>query len=1014
MIILALAVAVAWTNYRPGTVLSGWDNLHPEFGFDINLKRSLFAVWQEYQGLGLLGGMGHASDLIRQIFLYLISPFIPVQFIRYFFHFLMLFVGPLGLYHFLFYLIPSRHVMRKWGALAGALYYLFNLATVQMFNVPFEPYSVHYAFLPWLLYSTVRFFRQGGFKNFLGVALINFLAVPQSYIGTFFLVYCLSLSLLAVQFFNRKYLRRIIVLFLTVFIVNAFWLLPNIYFIVRKIEVNTQAKINRMSTEDMFLRNKKFGDLENVLLLRGFWFDNTEINTSGGLEYQLQDWLDYLKDPRLQTVGFIFPLLAIIGCYYAYSEKKGKSRLLLPLVVFSFSILANDAPFFSYLAGIFNKIPLFSQVFRFPFTKLSILHITGLAVFYGIGSLWLSEKVLPFRKINLLMILLIFLPVFYCLPVFSGRLFYYKVRAEIPREYFDLFNYFKKVPSTDRIANFPQYTFWGWTFYRFNYSGSGFIWYGLEQPVMDRAFDVWSREDENYFHEISYAIYSRNLYLFEQTLQKYKIKWVLFDGNVISFSNSRELYRDRLQTLISSSAIIRKDRTFGRISLYRVETTEENIRLTDILPGVSPDYISGNLDMAYLESGDYKSDDGKRIDADRIHYPFRSLFSDTSNVRHEFTITETEEDYIFTSVIPGEFRNQELRIPPTDASDFLEIDSRDLSKTTAKNSDIYLDSQILASVGDKDFNNGIVLPDFERGILEVKIPKIKGYYSFDSYLTDSISSVNPFTCEKPDPELNIYERIIEFDKPFLRMTSRDGIYCLNYETDRLSHQLGYLVRVESRNISGKSLYFGIINNNSKRSDLEVMLPRKDKLIPSDFDVSYLIIPPMENYALGYLFNIRNISIGRQETANDIGRITVNPIPYNFLSELKLVKPGQKRTTIPLNDITVVHPHPDKYLIEFNEIPDDTFTLILAQSFDDGWKLYARDQNGKKEVGRHLKVNNWENGWEIDGRDFDGGKLEILYRPQNLEKVGMYLWLVLPLIFLLYYLKNRRESSVHKR
>src|SRR3989338_6712959 len=94
LVILLITVFIAFKNYTPNTFLTGWDNLHPEFNFKLNIERSLNAVWQEYQGLGLLGGMGHAADLPRQLFLWGASVFIPISFVRYFWTFLMLFIGP--------------------------------------------------------------------------------------------------------------------------------------------------------------------------------------------------------------------------------------------------------------------------------------------------------------------------------------------------------------------------------------------------------------------------------------------------------------------------------------------------------------------------------------------------------------------------------------------------------------------------------------------------------------------------------------------------------------------------------------------------------------------------------------------------------------------------------------------------------------------------------------------------------------------------------------------------------
>src|SRR3989338_4143901 len=67
--ILVIVAFLAFANYQPNTILTGWDNLHPEFNFALDIKRSLFAVWQEYRGLGLLGGMAHGSDLTRELLL---------------------------------------------------------------------------------------------------------------------------------------------------------------------------------------------------------------------------------------------------------------------------------------------------------------------------------------------------------------------------------------------------------------------------------------------------------------------------------------------------------------------------------------------------------------------------------------------------------------------------------------------------------------------------------------------------------------------------------------------------------------------------------------------------------------------------------------------------------------------------------------------------------------------------------------------------------------------------------
>ena len=68
-IITLIVVVISYKNYVPGTWFTGWDNLHPEFNFKLNLHRVLNAVWQENQGLGLLSGMSHSADLPRILIL---------------------------------------------------------------------------------------------------------------------------------------------------------------------------------------------------------------------------------------------------------------------------------------------------------------------------------------------------------------------------------------------------------------------------------------------------------------------------------------------------------------------------------------------------------------------------------------------------------------------------------------------------------------------------------------------------------------------------------------------------------------------------------------------------------------------------------------------------------------------------------------------------------------------------------------------------------------------------------
>jgi len=100
LLIILIAGLLAWQNYTPGTILSGWDTLHPEFNFGLAFERAIFGVWRPEQGVGALAIHSHMSDLPRIVFLWLSSFVLPVNFLRYFYFFTTLALGPLGVYFF--------------------------------------------------------------------------------------------------------------------------------------------------------------------------------------------------------------------------------------------------------------------------------------------------------------------------------------------------------------------------------------------------------------------------------------------------------------------------------------------------------------------------------------------------------------------------------------------------------------------------------------------------------------------------------------------------------------------------------------------------------------------------------------------------------------------------------------------------------------------------------------------------------------------------------------------------
>ena len=293
-------------------------------------------------------------------------------------------------------------------------------------------------------------------------------------------------------------------------------------------------------------------------------------------------------------------------------------------LVISFSLLATDVFPFSLVSKLFQNIPLFKQAFRAAFTKFSISLSLFYAFFLGIGAYYLldffKKRGLPKALSQTLLFGLGISLLYFSLPAFTGNLFYKRTKVNIPKAYFELFEFFKGQDKKERIANFPQGWHWGWSIYRWGYSGSGFLWYGIEQPILDRAFDVWGRENENYHWEVIYALYSQNFPLFEKILEKYQISWLILDKNIIPYQNTRGfLFVDEFEDYLNRSKKVTLERVLKssepnvrEIKVYKVNlktNLKKFIAFLDLdkIKNLGPRYSFSNLDKGFFEKGNRRT-----------------------------------------------------------------------------------------------------------------------------------------------------------------------------------------------------------------------------------------------------------------------------------------------------------------------------------------------------------------------------------------------------------------------
>jgi len=944
-IIIFLAVLfLFFTNYKNGTFLSGWDNLQTELNPLLSIKRAIFSVWEEYQSFGLLAGMAHASDLVRAIFLWIVSFILPQSLIRYFYHFLMLFLGGLGAFE----LFKFRRNNDKIIPFFGALFYILNLGTVQMFFLPFEPFSTFFAFLPWGIWSFLNIIqskkekkteilkpacrqarqvqddKNNHKKKLLLFLLINLLGTPSFYTQQLFVVYILIFGLITIGLIwkinksKTKIIKNSLFSFILIFIVNSFWLLPQIYFVKTSSSVVFEAKGNQLATEDTYFQNKEKGTLPYFLRLEGFYFDLLDKNNNP----LFFAWQNHFK--KFFFLQYFFAILMILGVYYSF---KKKDYLFIPLFFLLAFIFLNNTWPVSLFDSLWRANKILNQIFRSPFTKFIIPYSLVYSYFISQGILFLKEKFFAnFKILTPYYFLITTFLIFYSLPSFFGYFISSEMKVKIPSDYFNIINYFKNEDKNKRIALLPEYTFWGWYQNKWGYNGSGFLWYGIEQPIVSRTFDVWSNVSESYFWEIKQAITEENLFKFEKVLEKYQIDYLLLDLSLKPITGTyKAIQYDRILNLLEKSQKVKLVKDARYLRLYQIinkNQPKEFFTVKTNLVNAGPKIRITDNDELFYRFGDYYINQSKPKD---IYFPFLDLTSTTRIKNKKWEIFEDKDYFIIEA-----------------KTDF----------------DI------------KDYYLGNFQPEYQASIFE----------------NETLSSFSAnLNWQKENNSLKVF-----FDKILVKKINQNEINinkncfkntnCLGINLPFLPQKYGYLLKIKSKNFSGRRPFFYILDETKKNTYLEERL--KD-------DVEYFILPESYQYGLGYSIVFHNQSYQNLKSKNQIESVEVYLLPYQNLKSLFLTSnlfylniDRIHNRTFETVDFAAKKIGYFLYQISNFQISPNQFpaTLYLSQSYHPGWKAYIvkhETSNVKrflntffpfifgKEIKEHVLVNNWANGFIVE-------------------------------------------------
>ncbi|MEK7559242.1 MAG: hypothetical protein AAB521_02980 [Patescibacteria group bacterium] len=1028
--LVLLEILLFFTNYRPGTFLIGWDNIMPEFNIWLNLQRSIFGVWQDYRGLGILDGMAQTANLFHTIYIFLLSLVLPQELLRYAFIMLSHLLGGVGFFFLVSYLFREEgaRTNKKIFFLAGAMFYMFNLGVIQMFFAPLEVFVIHFAALPWLALFITKALKNPRPLNLLILFITSLLFSPQGFVPTIFVVFCILLGALSfVHMIKTKNFKTGIMVILTVLLANAFWLLPYSYSAIKNQTVIRNTRINEFSSEEIFYRNKAHGDLKSVATLKGFMLTSIEYDQAfkGDVLFMLKWYQHYNSLPYQILFGAVL-LTAFAGLIRTVLKKQNSMYPYALSVLIAFIFLANNTIVLEQINNVIRAVvPILGEALRFPFTKFIILFTFCFSLFFVQGLLFF-DKLVKTKIAGIFLAATAILVVSYlAFPAFKGQFTSPLLRLELPNYYKEAFSYFSSKNDNGRIAVFPMYTFWNWQYRDWGGRGSGFLWYGIPQPLTERAFDPWSNYNEQFYNEMSNAVNTQNNNLFTDAASKYNIKYILVDTTILNSLTRYAINYDSLvKFLEGNNSIISQKKTFGKLVVYELKGNTSPVFTIGKPMSISPAFSFEKEDIIYSNLGNYIVDDKSA----GISYLMPSLFSGKLQNDREF---ETEEDkdtitFISKKKYPPLGKNAVLEVPSLYSAEFLipiEIKaSQGKVSISLLQPTVYINNKKIEikdnpieivtgftnlshiTFGDTSyavpFKNGVVrsyifsnnlntirigdgksgetffidtrnianspylIPITEERIEKVKIvvSKVKGPFGFDNILSQNYDLKRNIGGFELYPGREAANPKREKNKATLEAQGNSSAE-LSFYRDNLFHQASYILLADSNYKSGLPVNFYMDNTFENRPEFETKLS-KDKKTNS------FVIPKTEDVFQGYGFHFVVKSVGTEKASSSIERISLYPFPEQTLRNIRILVNTDPQSLVknagqtPIEFTKIV---PSLYVAKNF---DTNSVLVLSQAYDSGWRAYQI--NGKPNFiklalpfifGKQIKNHVMVNNWE---------------------------------------------------
>lgn len=1058
IVLLLITAGVAWLNFQSDVWLTGWDTLHPEFNYVLNFKRLISGVWREDQGLGALAAHAHMSDLPRVIILWIFDLFLPVHVVKYFYVLMTLVIGPTGIYYFLKYILNKSKVNQgyvRFVAFLASLFYFFNLITVQHFVVVFEMFAVQFAALGWIFYFITRYLEENKRKLLFWLFVVNLLSSPMAYAPQLWYVYFAAvfgyLAFLTLQKFkdNKEVIKLALVILIITLVANAYWLLPSIYYVVSGAGAIPQsAHINRLFSEEAFLQNRMYGNFRDFALFKNFLFNWIVYYPQFDSQVPLlHAWQNHLPDSLITEVGYGLFFIGLFGAVALVRKRNKYLNALIPVFLGSVFMLLNDNPPFGWLFRWLRTLnPILEEATRFPFTKFSLIFLLTITSFFAFGVQLIFQNLEKFKNKLFLQfsfaLLIIVGLLSFSLPYFQGELIGSKVKNNIPDAYFQMFDWFES-QSQGRILNLPMHTPYGWKHHSWGYEGAGFIWFGLDHPVLERDFDRWSPYNEVLYEQLSHALYEQDPSTFIKLLNKFDIQYLLLDRSITTSDNRDILWFEETEKMLASQQVY-PIFTQDFLTVYAMPEQNNLIYGLPNLPKIQQTATYARKDVIYLNHGDYLTTDNNQI-----FYPFSGLMQtaqddieiqgdelnkiivnrswNEKNGSYYFEFGDVDLDnkkitYQFEAELDSENHLTVIfKLPLSikiNQNNFIEFSSVkriiDLREYTLQ------DDEIMLAINNAEFKLAELLsePIYFTSAVDLSL----NLYLFTENDLQGrtqifIEEIGESLWEQLRLDLRQKYLFHKDKKMSIGAVFNSPPITVSLTKDNLIQNCDLL----SRGSVNKQITEGgvalLANNNAVACEtisLGMLLNHQNYLLEMDLgesqgrnlktslynwqtgrsDLTELVSGNKQNfYSIlswsllpenHYSLYLETRSFGGP-AYNEIKAINFYPYPLDIVSRLRIVENSfEHDVQNQSSSLQIISQKKIGTFLYFLEVDGEESMVGLSQSYDAGWKGFIREGLLHASFLPHAKLNGWANAWEVPAGQHE---IIIIFWPQLLQFVG---------------------------